>query len=201
MDAPWTWVVRSTSSCTPSASSCPHPPAHVPHPPSDHSPLAHPGCSSHPRAPDQLHAHPQAQMSWGLQAGETAQHPPPPALRCDLAQAVKWSARLLIAVMALGESTQTRLIRCEPRGLCGDPYRLPPCTEQTQAPLQDSGLGCQADGGLPGPSTSQLGAEGPHSRTHSFICSFVQSVSQSVSQPALAGAAVSPALCRELCVH
>ena len=45
-----------------------------------------------------------AQMSRGLQAGETV--PPHPAQRCDLAQAVKRSAQLLIAVMVSGEGNQ-----------------------------------------------------------------------------------------------
>lgn len=56
----------------------------------------------------------RAQMSWGLQAGETLPpspphthtHTPAPAQRCDFARAVKWSAQLLIAVMVFGEGNQ-----------------------------------------------------------------------------------------------
>lgn len=47
-----------------------------------------------------------AQMSWGLQAGETVLRPPPPAQRGGLAEAVKWSAQLLIAVMVLREAVR-----------------------------------------------------------------------------------------------
>lgn len=73
-----------------------------------------------PQLPTWTHTHPWAQMRWGLQAGETARHPAPPARRGDVAQAVKWSARPLIAVVVLGESTQPRLLRWEPReGLGG----------------------------------------------------------------------------------
>ena len=53
-----------------------------------------------------------------------------------------------------------------PESLCGPPLpALPACLS---ACLRDRGLGCQAKwGGAPGPSTAQLGAEGPLSLAHS----------------------------------
>lgn len=104
-----------------------------------------------------------AQMSWGLQAGETALRPPPPAQRGGLAEAVKWSAQLLIAVMVLREA-----VRAHQSGV---------------SPEQPAGGACgqraaQRAGWLPRGSHSSIpsrGAEGPDSFIHSLCHSVMWS--------------------------